>query len=442
MAPQKPKGCGSRERNERIDEGIDMTLEDFAAILISIIALVMSVLTYFYRTSPSLAVRFDKQIFQAGALMTLNYGGKDPLGPGEAYLDMVLLNGGPGVARNLKWEIEIRGFAEGEDGLKGELPILEPYGKVVVQSYLKIYHDNLSRARDSFKQKNSIPQGADLTNEQLGVVVQESVLIEKYLIHISYQSFLTNKSNLITLSFNENGGYIIKKEDGQTSGVSDTERIPDLSAISRLPILLVGASNLGIAIMTIIGGIYSNAPFFFGWLAKLVIFLNAILGIALLSAYPNKGLKRWVNMVRKCAKAEWIRHESSTFVFMLLLGSIGIAVGLSNITVGLARFDYTWTELLKLVGVVILSIMAIALGFLSSNLPKKSITKETTNTGFFIKSALLTSIIISAFALVLYEARVFLGPMFYITIVALLVSLFLGSDALSREFPRTREENS
>lgn len=421
-----------------------MSLGDITAILISVIALATSVLTYFYRTSPSLAVRFDKQVFQDGKSMTLNYGGKDPLGPGESYLDMVILNGGPGVARNVKWQLEIRGFAEGDDGLRGELPVLEPSGKVAVQGFLKIYHDNLRLTRDNFREKNKIPEGTDLTNEQLRTITQESRSMEKYRLNISYHSFLIHTSNQRIFSFNEDGSYIGHLLGGQTNGARELDQpssVPVLSTISRLPMLLVGGSNEVIAILTLVLGVYYHIAFFFGWLADLIIVLNAALGVILLTAYPDRGLKCWVNIVRKLAKSEWIRHESSTFVFMLLLGSISIAVGLSNITVGLAGFDYTWPELLRLVVVVLLSVMAIALGFLSSNLPKRNETRETTNAGFFIKSALLVSIIISAFGLVLYEARVLLGPVFYVTIAALLVSLFLGSDALSREFPRTREQS-
>lgn len=418
------------------------------SLAVSLFAFVFAALSYFYRTSPSISSRFDTQVVSSirasnpATLGTqLNYGGTEPLLPGEGYLDLIIINGGPGVAREVMWCLEIIGYMENESALNGAISVLESQGKMNVQGFLKIYHVNRDRIVDQYKKDHNIHGEVKLLNEQVKEVQGKSNSIEKYCVHLSYKSFLTSKRRWFRLSFNEDGGYI-KQEICKCDLRKQTEGIQDpllayISRISRTSILAEGISNVMIAAITVIIGLYYAVPHYFGWIAISVIILNFILGGVLLSAYPSEGLNRWVRVVRKFAKKrEWMRHQSSTFVFMLLLGSFGIAVALSNISVGLERFEFTKPDIIRLIIVMILAIVTIGLGLMSSSTPKRNDSKELTPVGFILNVTLILGIIIGLFSLVLYAVRLLSEPTFYITVTALLVSIFLGSDTISREFSR------
>lgn len=422
--------------------------ENSLSLLISIGAFIFTALSFAYRVSPSMSARMDTQRVPfldtrepaTFAMEVTNNGGDDKLLRGQQYLDLILINGGPGVARDVTWRLEIIGYKENESGLTGALPILESEGKANVIGLLKKYDANKEKIENSFKKEQKLESKDDLSDEQEKDIFKRSRIIEKYRLHLCYKSSFTSRKSGFELSFNEDGGFI-KQAICKCSSWKKNDKIPDspfedTSRIARSPLMAESASNFVVAIATVVLGLYYNIPHYFGWVAILVIILNFVLGGVLLSAYPNKGLEWWVSGVRKVAKkSDWIRHQSSEFVFFILLGSFGIAVGLSNLSAGLERFEFTKSELLSLIDVVAFAVVAIGLGLLTSSLPKRN-SKQLTPIGFLVNVALLLAIITSLFSAVLYVVRALSGPLFYVTVIALLVCIFLGSDALSREFPR------
>lgn len=177
------------------------------SLAISIFALIFSVLSYTYRISPSLSARLETQVL-SGSDPRLNYGGEDPLTPGEEYLDLIIVNGGPGVAKKVTWRVEICGYLEKDQALSGTIPVLEPIGKVNVQGYLKVYHHNRKKIRDDFRTSHKYPPEEKLSNEDVKEIEKRTRKIEKYRIHLSHQDFFNNTRGEYILIFNEEGGFI------------------------------------------------------------------------------------------------------------------------------------------------------------------------------------------------------------------------------------------
>ena len=130
----------------------------------------------------------------------------------EQYLDLIVVNGGPGVATNVNWCVEIIGYKENELALVGTIPVLEPQGKVNVQGYLKIKHDNRDRIMKAYKSEKNISP-IDLSNEQIKEVEEKSNSIEKYRVKLCIKSFFLHRRKCFVLLFNEDGRYINRRSD-------------------------------------------------------------------------------------------------------------------------------------------------------------------------------------------------------------------------------------
>lgn len=212
---------------------------------------------------------------------------------------------------------------------------------------------------------------------------------------------------------------------------------PKMSSNAKYALAFLGDVNILVSILTILFGLYYQIHHYFGWIAELVIVIELSLGIILFSASTNKGFAAYasfVNSRRIAQKRNWLKHPSSTYVFMLLIGSIGISVGLSNISVGIEHFEYTKPEIETLVLTVFLSIATMGLGFYTSGSRKSDNSDANSVIGFSLKEVVLVvGITISLFSLILYVVKVLYGPVFFVTILALLISIYLSSDTLSRE---------
>ena len=193
------------------------------SLVLSIIAVFFTALSFFHRVSPSISARLETQVLplltqeQTDKLkalgienpgFTVNYGGADPIAPGGKYLDLLITNGGPGSAFGLTWQLEILGYKEGTHAIAGYIPLLEPGGRIVVQGNLRVYHENKKSAMESYKKKNGVK--GEPSHEQMKEVLDISNSIAKYKLHLKYKQFLSEKE-LCPITFNEDGGYIIPK---------------------------------------------------------------------------------------------------------------------------------------------------------------------------------------------------------------------------------------
>ena len=178
-----------------------------ASFVISVFALLFSALSFAYRVSPSLAARFETKPY-TDVNPSVNYGGSDPLTRGEEYLDLVIANGGPGIAMDVEWVLEIEGYREGDNALKGAIPVLQANGSPVVQGLLKVYHENRSHTRNAYRESHHIPNEEDLSNEDVKAIEETVWKIRKYTVRLSYRGFLGQQVNAPSISFNEEGGYI------------------------------------------------------------------------------------------------------------------------------------------------------------------------------------------------------------------------------------------
>lgn len=189
-------------------------------LVLSMVAIIFTILSFVHRTSPSLTARMDTKlvpnagsstaILEGGPTITtpshLNYGGQDPLFPGEQYLDLIVFNGGPGTATDVTWKLSVNGYMSGQY-LKGIITVLEPRAGVNVQGYLKIYHENRKTITKQYRKDQRISPVAVLRNEQVKEILDRTKKVEKYGVTLCYRSFLGVRRT-INISFNETGEYI------------------------------------------------------------------------------------------------------------------------------------------------------------------------------------------------------------------------------------------
>ena len=199
----------------------------------------------------------------------------------------------------------------------------------------------------------------------------------------------------------------------------------------RWSLLAIGLMLVGITVAAII--IDGSIPHFFGWYAEVEIVLSTILGVVVISASFQKGFSWWLNGISKRVRSEWISKPQSIVSFLIVLGSFGIAVSIANLVVGYVGKEYTKMELLQLTLVVLASFLFIALGLYSGH--KRSLVAALAKKGWelLIESVLLVSIVISVLSIILFYIRVLTTSIFWVTIIALWLSVYASSDTISRE---------
>lgn len=138
----------------------------------------------------------------------INFGGPDSLTNAEEYFDLVIFNGGPGIAKEVTWKLEILGYKSGEDSLNGVLPILEPNGNPTVIGYLKKYHKNRSDERDNYRIEKHYSKERELSNEDVKEIIGRSKKIDKYKVYIAHKRIFSNSNDEIVLAFNEDGDFL------------------------------------------------------------------------------------------------------------------------------------------------------------------------------------------------------------------------------------------
>jgi putative Mn2+ efflux pump MntP len=199
----------------------------------------------------------------------------------------------------------------------------------------------------------------------------------------------------------------------------------------RWSLLAIGLTLVGIPVAAIVidGGI----PYFFGWYAVAEMVLSTILGIVVISASFQKGFQWWFNGISKRVRNEWISKPQSIVSFLIVLGSFGIAVSIANLVVGYVGKEYTKIELLELASVVLASFLFIALGLYSGH--KRSLVAAVSKKRWetLIESVLLVSIVISVLSIILFYIQVLTTGIFWVTIIALWLSVYASSDIISRE---------
>jgi hypothetical protein len=403
---------------------------------LSVSALTIAALSYTYRISPSLSVRFETRIAPDTYLAPLiNYGGVDPLFPLQEYLDLILVNGGPGVAKDITWFLEIIGYKEKEEALSGGIPVLESLGNITIQGYLKIDHKIREEIANRYKSDHNITPEIDLSNEQLKDVLRELNRVKKYIVHLRYGTTLSGKKTEITLSFNEEGGYI--NQEMRECVIPYDRQNTQLSAVAGLPkavraiVLAEGVFNAFVASAFVFIGLYRDIPHYFGWIATVVAILNYALAPVLFSVYSTTGLKWWVRRLAFLAKnGESAILRNGIFVFFTLLGALGIAIGLSNIAVGLEGFEFNSLEIDEYVIVLLFAIISAGIG-MKTGLSPQIMSKRGPDSIILAVSISLFGILLDMFSVVMYAVRALSGSLFYITILALLLSIFLVSDLIS-----------
>ena len=405
-------------------------------LILSVLALTIAALSYTYRISPSLTVRLETLIAPATYLYPLiNYGGVDPLFPGEQYLELILVNGGPGVAKNITWFLEIIGYKEREEALSGGIPVLESRGKVTVQGYLKIDHKIRAGIAYRYKSEHNLPPDIDLSNEQIKDVQRELNRVKKYIVHLCYGTTLSGKKTGVTLSFNEDGRYI--NQEMEKCVFPDDRQNMQLSSVAGLPkavraiVLAEGVFNVFAASAFVFIGFFREVPHYFGWIATVVAFLNYALAPVLFSVYSTAGLKWWVRRVEFLAKnGDSAILRNGMFVFFMLLGALGIAIGLSNIAVGLEGFEFNSLEIDKYLIVLLFAIISPGIG-MKTGLSSRRTSKSGSDSIILPVSISLFAILLDMFSVVMYAVRALSGTLFYIAILALLLSIILMSDLIS-----------
>lgn len=100
------------------------------------------------------------------AMEVTNNGGDDSLFRGQPYLDLILINGGPGVAKGVICRLGIIGYKENESGLSGAIPMLESQGKANVVRFLKKYDANKEKIENSFRKEININPEDELSKLQ------------------------------------------------------------------------------------------------------------------------------------------------------------------------------------------------------------------------------------------------------------------------------------
>jgi len=189
-----------------------VNLYAFFAIIISIGALLLSLLAYVYRITPSLSAKFDTEVSK-GKL--INYGGENPLFAGEPYLDLFLINFGPGIATDITWELSIVGYDSKKFPLTGQLSFLQPSVPINVQGLLKIetkHKENVQKEWERAHPKESLEND----QESLKEIEHKIKNIPKYVLNLEYSSLvLLGKDRVgkrgITMLFNEEGRFISAK---------------------------------------------------------------------------------------------------------------------------------------------------------------------------------------------------------------------------------------
>ena len=108
-------------------------------------------------------------------------------------------------------------------------------------------------------------------------------------------------------------------------------------------------------------------------------------------------------------------------------------MSIANLVVGYVGKEYTKMELLQLTLVVLASFLFIALGLYSGH--KRSLVAALAKKGWelLIESVLLVSIVISVLSIILFYIRVLTTSIFWVTIIALWLSVYASSDTINRE---------
>ena len=118
-----------------------MEFVSYLGIIISAIAILLTVMNFLFANAATVWARLVTQNLPEGTLFDYpdNKLGPNRFGEGGViandYLNLVISNGGPGVARLLKWHIK------GPHGSEcGELPYLGKNSEIIVRGYIGKYH--------------------------------------------------------------------------------------------------------------------------------------------------------------------------------------------------------------------------------------------------------------------------------------------------------------
>ena len=191
---------------------MDMNWYTGFAVIISTIALLLSLLAYVYRITPSLSAYFETKV---NKILSINYGGNTPLFAGELYLDLFLINYGVGIAKDIKWQLTIEGYESTNFPLTGQLSFLQPNVPTNVQRFLKIETKNRSKAEEEWK-KNHPEASLENDQESLKEIVHKKKNIPKYVLNLEYSALLPFcmskiRKKRITLQFDEEGSFVSAK---------------------------------------------------------------------------------------------------------------------------------------------------------------------------------------------------------------------------------------
>ena len=199
----------------------------------------------------------------------------------------------------------------------------------------------------------------------------------------------------------------------------------------RATLLVISITLLVIAFVTFVFD--RSVPHFFGWVTDLVMVLGTTLAVILLTASFRRGFEWWMKRISNRFKNSWMPREHSVISFLVLVGCFGIAVGMANLVVGYVGKEYTIPELVDLGLVVAASFLFLAAGLYSGHRRSSVVARKKKVWETIIESVLLLSIVIAVLSIVLFYIQILTTTVFWVTIVALWLSVFASSDTISRE---------